>query len=391
MSLPANAKAPAAGRDAWWAVLLWLACLGALCTLPMLRHGGRPVAADQYRFVADAWWQGRDLPGVDVGGLPCLPQLAVLFSPFNFAPGRLGPALWRGASGLVLVGAIFRLARCGSGGNSGGGAWPRVFFAASALVLPALTPALIEGSAIVVVAALLGHAAADMAQRRWARAAALLALAASLAPAAAAVCLLAALLHPRQMSWRVGVALLVAIVLPFIAQPMIAQLKPDYVLRQYDLAIHDLGLVLSDRAGPPLDLPGLLRAVGVTMTDHAYIPIRLVAAACIAAAAWLALWRWGPERGWALALGLAVLLVTLTNPGAHGLDYFPLVPAWAILAASAGLRDGRAIVALALALVTLSVSLTAWTALHWIGPAAAVLLFLGALLLLVRRPAAAMD
>lgn len=366
--------------DAWWAALLWLACIASLCFIATLRHAGRP-AVEEYRALAQAWWQGRDLPGVDVGGLPAGPGLAILYTPFSILTPRLGETLWRVALALLFASAVFRLSRA-----AGGDAWRRVCLVASALSLPAFAPALLEGGAILAAAGLAGHAAADVGQRRWARGAACLAIAAAVAPALLAVCLLVAVVHPRPMSWRLGVAVLVTLVVPFVVQPFIAQFKPEYVLREYDLTVRDVIAVLSGRSGVPGDLTAAARMMRPTLSDRDLLILRAAVVLFAAGAAWAARWRWGSRPGWVLAMGVAAAMLAALNPGARGIDVLTLVPFWAALAAGAWLRDGRVLLSAGLSLLVFALGLAPMVKATWLAPVMAMLLGTSAIVLLLRKP-----
>ena len=321
-----------------WALAVWLVVFAAVAGRAAL--AGHPRHAGIYPVYAKAggdWAAGRGVypaaDGFDV--FRYAPVFAAGFAPLAALPVALGSLVWRvGTVGLVLSAA----ATWARSGPAGAAAGSRARSAFLILVAPLVAWDMACGQTNAAIGATMLLAATAAGRGRWWRAAAWLAPACllKLYPVAFALLLVAA--HPRPLWWRLPIAVLAGLALPFLLQ------RPAYVAGQYaDWA----RTVLADdgRQGWAVgmsyrDVRMVFRVWGEPLAPGAFLALQLggaaaAAASCCFGAAGGRRWR---------AVGLGGAWMTVLGPATEGVTYAIAGPAlaWGVVAVT--LRDpGRAV------------------------------------------------
>ena len=154
------------------------------------------------------------------------------------------------------------------------------------IILPVSIGSLRAGQMNVMLAATLTLAAADVMDRRWWRATFWLGLALALKPQALVFLLLLGVFVP-QMRRRTAVAILGALLVPFLVQ------RPGYVIDQY--RIYASKLVITGQPGNVgvhyNDIFGLFWAWGVELSEHSRWLIRMAGVPITLGLSWFAVRR----------------------------------------------------------------------------------------------------
>jgi hypothetical protein len=141
----------------------------------------------EYRQASEKWWAAKESPyDMSQGGYLYLPQEAILYTPYQVLPKRLGEPLWRWTGLALLAVGLWRVAGLIVPGNRA-----RLFLAATILVIPATLSSARNGQVNLPLAGLMLLAVADLARSSWNKAAIWLLLAVMLKPIALAPALLA--------------------------------------------------------------------------------------------------------------------------------------------------------------------------------------------------------
>ena len=265
------------------------------------------------------------------------PPAAALFAVFAALPGPAGDILWRSISAGVLLGAAggwlrSRLSSLGSLPAPARTALPSP--TGFLLLLPMAIGNLNLGQMNVLVLVLLTGGVLMAERERWNVAAVLLAAAAFVKIYPLALGLLLALLYPRQLSWRLVLALLGGFALSFGLQ------RPAYVWTEYHHWFAVLGR--DDRLDVDLyatwrDFGYLLRAAGVPLSDRAYRLMEVASGGVLAGFLLLGQrWgRWPKDKllGGAFCLGCAWMM--LFGPATEAATYVVLsLPVCGLLVAA---------------------------------------------------------
>jgi hypothetical protein len=190
-------------------------------------------------------------------------------------------------------------------------------------------------------------AVVDLADQRWWRATLWLTLGFALKPLILVLTLLAAVLYPRT-SWRLTLALVPLVALPFLTQ------RWTYVLEQYQQMVPALG----NAAEVGMDMEfahlfGMLKAAGIDVPADAQNVLRLAAAGLTLAVCWLARKRCPPAEAAVLLYVMAVGYLMLFNPRTENNTYCLLAPALSVFTAEAAMAGSRLRTGLGLGLVLL--------------------------------------
>ena len=326
-------------RAARWLALAWVLWTAVLLVV-LVRAGIFPERNSVFRLFQRAgarWLAGERLyPGV--GEFLYSPLAAAAFAPFALLPAGLAGVLWRlGSAVAYLLATTALLRRSWANGGVAPGAGAR---AAGLLTLLALSLGNFNnGQASPVVIALLIGATLAVGAQRWGWAAAAIAAATFFKVYPLAVGLLLVALYPRQLGWRLALALLVGFGLSLLLR------GPAYGLEQYRGWFICLGADHRRVDGPFgvwRDAWLLLRLARVPITVSQYAVVQLTAGAAVAAFC-----VWGQRvKGWtgvrlhfaAFALGCG--WITLFGPSTEAATYIFLAPALAY--AVAVVVSGRA-------------------------------------------------
>ena len=142
----------------------------------------------EYRQASEKWWAGtQSLYTTDQGGYLYLPQAAILYTPYQLLPKRVGEPLWRLTGlGLLALG-LWRVSKLLDPSQK-----ERLFLAATLLVIPSALSSARNGQVNLPLAGLFLLFVADLASFRWNSATLWLLLGVLLKPIALAPALLAA-------------------------------------------------------------------------------------------------------------------------------------------------------------------------------------------------------
>ncbi len=280
-------------RAVFW---LWVIVLLAICTRVAIRPERQSSYAKDYAPAGRHWLQSAEIYN-HRHHFVYSPPVAAFFAVFAALPATVGDIAWRLFSALLLLGAaIGWLANpLSSLGSRPAQSWrgpPRP--TGLLLLLPLAVGNLNLGQMNVMVLALVVFGVLTVAQERWTTAAILLAAVAFLKIYPLAIGLLLALLWPRQLSWRLALALVGLFFVSFGLQ------SPGYVWAEYHHWFRVLGG--DDRLDVDLyatwrDFGYLLRACGVPLSDFAYRIMEVASGGALALFLWLGQRRYHWERG----------------------------------------------------------------------------------------------
>lgn len=328
-----------AGRPAGFdwgqlALLVWTSVLLVVC----VRTAIQPRTRSLFYTWASAganWVGGQNLyyhdDWTDLDQFRYSPLVAVSFAPLALLNERVGNVLWRLFDGGVFLGGLWwwlRTVLPGAGTNP-------LKAVVVLLVVPLALASLSNGQTNPLVIGFLLAATAALHEERWNLAALFVAAACALKLYPLAVGLLLVLVHPRQLSWRLALALLAVALLPFCFQ------RPAYVLDQYQqwfqrLATNDRKDLAPELSTTYRDLWLLFRVAHVPVTPILYLSIQLATAALCAAVCVAARWlRVGKARQLTAALMLGCCWMTLCGPATESSSFVQVAPAlaWALVAA----------------------------------------------------------
>lgn len=293
-------------RRTWAVWVLFFVVIGIVAAFPATRR----TVTEAYRSAASGWLAGIDLYGAGIHGYLYLPQTSLLFVPINYLPYTLGEILWRAFCVGVLASAVWRVAHF-----FGAGRTREVFLVMTLCVIPLAMNSARNGQMNLPLAALMAHAAVDLARARWFAAAFWLTAGLWLKPLMLVMCLLAAALYrPMRLRLTLGAAALFAF--PFLLK------APGYVWSQY-LSFVGKMRVAGDpsKVEPFSDIFGIFGTLGVAVPVEIQTIVRGLAAVAVLALCFAALKRWGRERGTVFVLGFAACYTLLFNPRTENNTY----------------------------------------------------------------------
>ena len=322
--------------------LVWLCALLAICARVAVSPQRQSSYAKDYAPAGRHWLQGAEIYS-HRHHFVYSPPVAAFFAVFAALPGTAGDILWRVSCGGLLLGAAAGwLASPLSGlGSPTTQRWKGFARPAGLLLfLPLAVGNLNLGQMNVLVLALAVGGMLAAARERWTAAAVLLAAVAFLKIYPLALGLLLALLYPRQLSWRLALALLGGFVISFGLQ------HPLYVWTEYRHWFVVLGH--DDRLDVDLyatwrDFGYLLRAGGVPLSDHAYRIMEVASGGALAAFLWLGQrrGRWSKDQLLGGTFCLACAWMMLFGPATEAATYVVLaLPVCGLLVASWTLPPG---------------------------------------------------
>jgi hypothetical protein len=169
------------------AVGLWVLFALIVGIIVAIQPDKRTVTPE-YRQASEKWWAGKESPyNMSQVGYLYLPQEAILYTPFQVLPKRVGEPLWRWTGQALLAVGLWRVA-----GLIGLGQQARLFLGATLLVIPAALPSARNGQVNLPLAGLMLLSVSSLATRRWNMVTLWLLLAVMLKPIALAPALLTA-------------------------------------------------------------------------------------------------------------------------------------------------------------------------------------------------------
>ena len=281
----------------------------------------------EYREASIKWWSAHEsLYDSSQGGYLYLPQAAILYTPFQILPMRLGEPLWR-LTGLALLAlGLWRVA-----GLLHPSKRSLLFLVATLLVIPSACASAQNGQVNLPLAGLMLLTVAELGTSRWNLATLWLLLAVLLKPISLAPALLAAACFaPLRLRLIVGFSLCLAAA---YLHP-----QPTYVTGEYHHFLQKFAL-----AGQPLikdrfsDFFGMLWHWGIHPAPVIITGVRALAAAAILILALAVMRRFknAAEDRFLQAFGvmlLATLYLMLFNPRTEENSFVMLAGFTALLA-----------------------------------------------------------
>jgi len=304
-------------KCAW---ILWTAVLVVLILRPlMLSHRG--TSFDTYHLAGSDWLQGENIYSQWMGFVYS-PVVAAFFAPFAYIPAPLANILWRTLNAALLLGGLAAILKT----NLFAGIKERHFGILYILLVPLAVGNIDISQANPLVEGLLLLAIAAVYAERWNCAALCVAIATSFKIYPIALGLLICLIAPRRFSWRMLIALVLLLIIPFLFQHW------SYVSDQYHAWIRTR---TSDdrRQWPieklPLDLWFLIHWVGhLPITEKIYSLIQLGTAGALALFCTVQTWRgWAKNRVLVGLFCLVSIWMTLCGPATESYTYLILAPA----------------------------------------------------------------
>ena len=332
----ASASPRTARRYAWLVGGLWCLALMAVCVRVGISPQRQSSYANDYAPAGWHWLHGQEVYGRQ-RQFVYSPLAAAAFVPFAALYGRLGGILWRVGSVLAFAGlaaAWLRGCLSGLGSAASPQAGSPALATAFLLLLPLAVGNVNLGQINLLVLVLTTGGVLAVHGRRWNVAALLLAAAGFIKIYPLAIGLLLVPLYPRQLSWRLVLAVAALFVLSLGLQ------RPAYVWHEYQrwFAVLgnddrlDIGLYASWR-----DFGFLCRACGLPLSDRAYRVLEVSSGGLLALFLWLGKRRWGWNEarllGGTFSLGCAWML--LFGPATEQATYVVLsLPVCAALVAA---------------------------------------------------------
>ena len=314
----------------------WILALLVICVrVGVFPHRQSSYATD-YVPAGWRWLHGAEVYGKRQGFVYS-PLIAAFFAPFSVLPPAVGGVFWRllGAAGMLAAAVVWLGSRWSDLGQlPARRPDPATVPTACLLFLPLAVGNLNLGQMNVPVLALAAGGVLAAGRQGWNLAALLLALAAFIKIYPLALGLLLVVLYPRELSWRLLLALLGLFVVSFGLQ------HPPYIWREYHRWIAVLGG--DNRLDTGLrytwrDFGYLLRAGGVPLSDRAYRFMEVAAGGALALFLLLGQrrGRWPREKlvGGTFCLGCAWMM--LFGPATEAATYVVLaLPVCGLLVAA---------------------------------------------------------
>jgi alpha-1,2-mannosyltransferase len=251
-----------AGLLAFW---IWSASFGLILTA-LFTHHVSTIPYGVYAGAGRRWLDSQPLYELKtIDGFQYFPQAAMLFAPLAWLGSPLGDVTWRALSWCGYACGLWRLAHQLLPLQA-----QKCFLLATCCAVACATDSLGNGQANLALAALMAHANADLAQRRWNRAAALLIAGLCLKPLMLVLVLLVWTLYPK-MLWRIALACAIAFAAPWLLR------DNAYVVTQYGDALAKLRLCAApDRLFE--DLRSLNLSLGLHWGERVYTSLRVLGA-----------------------------------------------------------------------------------------------------------------
>ena len=300
-------------------IALWSAVLIAVC----IRIGLAVRHNDVFATYADAGrkWIGAEPLYSYTRGFVYSPLNAAMFAPWALLPDWLGAIVWRLLTTTVYVVGIFY--------------WlkeeleipPSNYWLVFLLILPLSIGNFNNGQVNPLIIGLLMVAIVAAHQGQWTISVICLSLCAYLKIYPLAVGLLLLLVYPRQISWRLALALFLMGAFSFFLQ------QPAYVLDQYKRWIGTRAT--DDRRMnidiAPRDFAMLLRAIHVDLSSRTFLVLQLSAAVAAAAVCiYGRLKKWSKECLLLAVLNLGTCWMLLFGPATEDATYVMIAPPLAL-------------------------------------------------------------
>jgi hypothetical protein len=247
------------------------------------------------------------------------PLVAAFFAPFSWLPISLGSVLWRLLNAALFVGAIFWWLKSEISSRIPKSSYWLVFL----LILPLSLGNFNNGQVNPMIIGLLMVAILAAYEERWTLAAFAVGFSTYLKIYPLSVGLLLVLLYPRQLGWRLALALILMGAVSFILQ------RPAYVLEQYQRwfstrAADDRRMNM-DIA--PRDFAMILRLLHIHLSAHMVLVLQLLAGAGAAALCVVGrLRKWSEKRLLTCVFSTGTCWMLLFGPATEDATYAMIAP-----------------------------------------------------------------
>ena len=314
------------------AVFIWVIYAGVISVLVAvdpIRHS----ATLEYQRATDNWWSAKTLYRSRNGYL-YLPQFAVLYTPFELLPDRVGEPLWRLTCMASLAWALWAAASRLAPENKAA-----VFLVATVLILPSTFSSARNGQVNMPLAACFLLTALALARERWWPAAVFLVLTLALKPISLAPILLCGVLYPH-LRLPLFVSLFIMAIAP------LAHFNPAYAAGEYSAFAHNLGQAGNPKGQSWCDFAGMLHVFRVELPSSLQLVIRALAGVLTLGLCWKVRKGTDALRAAFVFLFLSTIYLMLFNPRTETNSYVMLGAFVAVWAAVEGLVCRRADIAL---------------------------------------------
>jgi hypothetical protein len=250
------------------------------------------------------------------------PLVAAFFAPFSWLPISLGSVLWRLMNAAIFVGAIFWWLKAKITDRIPESSYWLVFF----LILPLSLGNFNNGQVNPMIIGLLMVAILAAHEKRWTLCVVALGFSAYLKIYPLSVGLLLVLLYPRQLGWRLALALILMGAASFVLQ------RPGYVLEQYQRWFHtraaDDRRLNMDIA--PRDFAMILRLLHINLGAQATLLLEMIAGAGAAVICFFGrLKKWSEQRLLICVFTTGTCWMLLFGPTTEDATYAMIAPALA--------------------------------------------------------------
>jgi hypothetical protein len=298
-------------------VALWSAVLIGIC----IRIGLMSRDHDVFATYADAgrkWVNSQPLYSY-TRGFVYSPLIAGLFALFSWFPNWLGGILWRLLTATVFLAGLV----CWLKAELRAGIPRSRYWLVFLLILPLSLGNFNNGQANPLITGLLMIAIVSAHRRQWTISAICLGLTAYLKIYPLSVGLLLVLLYPRQLGWRLLLALGLMGILSFLLQ------QPGYVLEQYQRWLGTRAV--DDRRTnidiAPRDFAMLLKACHINLSSRMFLILQLLAGMGAAAVCVYGRLRdWSEERLLIAVFNLGTCWMLLFGPSTEDATYAMIAP-----------------------------------------------------------------
>lgn len=293
------------------ALALWI-ILATVVAIIVAVQPDRRTATLEYQKASARWWGGEESLYTGKNGYLYLPQAAILYTPYELLPDRVGEPLWRLTCIGLLALATALAARHISPEKAG-----TLFLIATVLLLPSALSSSRNGQVNMPLAAIYMLTAIAISRDRWHLAALMLAVSLALKPISIVPVLLCGALYPKLrlplLAW-IGAMLALAFANP----------DTKYVLGQYEEFFSKM-----TRAGKPknhdwCDFAGMLRTFGLHLSDTIHLGIRAIMAVVTLGLSWWALRAGNTLRSALTMMLFSVIYLMLFNPRTETNSYIIL-------------------------------------------------------------------
>ena len=315
------AESPNIRRAAW---LVWIFLAISICLV--VQFGKDRSATGSYRTAVESWFSGEPLYNMEGTGFIYLPQAAIVYAPWGFAPKPLGELLWRLAMLGILAAGVFRWTRFSTSDD-------RWFLITSIVAAAMAAGCARSGQSTLMITGLMILAATDLGEKRWWRATVFLILAMAFKPLAIVLLLIAAAVYYRPMIWRLAIGMIALAALPFLTQ------SPGYVISQYEAAYQNFVIAFSlGETGMWAQFFGMLKVAGLDLSSNIQQVIRLIFAMGALIGCWQAARKLSPERCVFYLFALSACYLMLFNSRTEGSTYAMVGPVYGFLLAQTWLQ-----------------------------------------------------